>query len=151
MVNHFSSLLLNQPDAGASLFTAPGFTVRALNNSFSGLYNILFSADTNPQQKDYLCQAYLEVVQGAGLAEAFTLSDDRITYNLNTDFDNFKTASVDFTTIYQSILQNPSLIAAVLAYPKTVDTDKYDNIWYFHTNPLYRLAGLIVAYVIRLS
>lgn len=153
MVNQFSSLLLNLTYTGDSLLVAPGFAARALTNSLSVMHNILFPTTMSASQKYKQCQAYLEIVRAAGLDEAFYFEDARITYDLDTDsnFDNFKTTGLDLPGLMQSLTQASSYINAMLACPKTVDTTKYDNLWLYHKNPVYRIGGLLVAYVIRLT
>ena len=98
-----------------------------------------------------LGNAYLEIVKSADLDEAFTLVDTRITYDLEVDFNNFKDAGIDLATLEKTLDNSNSAILTMFTTPKQVDTDKYDNLWNQHPNFIYRLAGLVVAYVIRLT
>ena len=151
MINQFSSLLLNLSDTGGTLLTAPGFFARILNPDFLNLYNILFSDAPTAQQKYKLCQSYLEIIKATGLEEAFTLSDSRITYKLDSDFNNFKSTGLNFNSLFPILTHNNILIIKVFTYPAEVNVSKYDNLWLKHTNPIFRLGGLLVAYVSRLK
>ncbi len=150
MINHFRTLLLNLSDTGTSAeHITKGFTARELKGELLSIYNILFPG--NREDKLKKAHAYLELIHGTNLSGIFTKIDNRITYDLNTDFPDFKTKAINIEELVTKLEINNGNIVSMFALPKVVDTDVYDNLWLHHPNPLYRLAGLIVAYVIRLS
>ena len=150
MLNQFRTLLLNLSDAGVfAEFISPGFTSRVLPVNFSVAYNTLFP---NKDRNAVLLngQAYLNLLEGANIIEAVTLIDPRVSY-CSTDFDNFEMTGSALLPIYTGLNQIPNVTKGVLAAKSIVDTSKYDNLWLQHPNPIYKLAGFVASYTLRLS
>jgi hypothetical protein len=150
MINHFRTLLLNLSDSGtASEFISPGFVARILPSGFSTVYKVLFpSTDRNTVLLNG--QSWLELINGAGIPEVLTLVDQRVNYTPK-DFQNFKTPSLPVLDVLAQLQQQNSAVATVLAASAPVDASKYDNLWLQHPNDVYKLAGFIAAYTLRLK
>lgn len=150
MTNHFRTLLMNLSDNDTpEEFISPGFVSRVLPASFSAIYKELFpSSDREAVLLN--TQRYLDLIHGANIPEVITTIDDRVTY-VDKDFDNFKSAGTDLAKVLTGLKQQSQAINAILAIPAAVDTTKYDNMWLQHPNDVYKLAGLIASYTLRLK
>ena len=152
MVNHFRTLLLNLSDVGTlSEHITKGFTARQLSGGPLSFYQMLFPTGSSRSRVLELGQAYLELIEATDLSEVITLQDPRVTYDLKSDFNNFKKPSFDLSLLFGKINSSNGVAESILALPKHGDTDTYDNIWKQHPNKAYKLAGLIAAHVIRLA
>ena len=148
MINHFRTLLLNLSNIGVATDYIPTeFTAQVLSGRFLSIYQILFPPGSSRQRVMELGQAYLELLRAANIEEVVTAQDTRITYELDS-FKNFTTPSIDLDALFRKF--NTGNVEAILSQKKKLNTDKYDNLWLYHPNKLYKLAGLIAAYVIRL-
>ena len=152
MINHFRTLLLNITDSGdPAMFISPGFHSRTLSNKVNSVYLLLFPVGSTEQRCLSLGQAYLELLNSAGIEEVVYLQDPRISYDLEKDFNNFKTASLDLSRMIETMRVNTKLIKEMLSSHSVINTTKYNNMYLEHPNPVYRLAGLIAAYTLRLT
>ncbi len=57
--------------------------------------------------------------------------------------------SFRFDEIFSDLLTSNT--SALFKYKPTVDVSTYENLWNKHFNPVYRVAGLLLAYVTKLS
>lgn len=152
MINHFRTLLLNLPDAGnPDEHISKGFVARTLSGKPLSMYQVLFPSNSSRARKLELAQAYLELLEATRLSAAVTSIDTRITYDLKEDFKNFKQPSIDLNLLFGKLSGDNSLASGILQLPRQIEDASYDNIWSQHPNKLYRTAGLIAAYVLRLS
>ena len=152
MTNHFRTLLLNLSYGDVPSEHIPReFTARQLSGELFSIHQILFPSGTSRDDRKKLCLAYLELVRGAGLDTAFTLVDDRITYELNTDFNHFGEKGIDLTGLYSKLNSRAETIDQIFRLPAIADATTYENLWRKHPNIAYKIAGLIVAFVLRLS
>jgi len=152
MINHFRTLLLNITDSGdPAMFISPGFHARTLNNKFNVIYLLLFPVGSTEQRCLSLGQAYLELLNSAGIEEVVYLQDPRVSYDLENDFNNFKTTSLNLSRMTETMRVNNKLIREMLTSQSVINTTKYSNMYLEHPNPVYRLAGLIAAYTLRLT
>lgn len=152
MINHFRTLLLNLSYAGNNSEHIPSsFVARQLPDKTLTFYQTLFPTGSSRARILELGQVYLELIEATRLSEVITAQDPRVTYVLETDFQNFKQPSINLNTLFGKFTTSNDLVSTVLAMPKKLATDTYDNYWLQHPNKIYKLAGLIAAYVIRLS
>lgn len=56
----------------------------------------------------------------------------------------------DLNTIFTNLDNNPAIIEMLKLNP-SFDTNKYEMYWWQHFNKLYRLAGLLIAFVARID
>lgn len=90
MLNHFRTLLLNEPYTNALSFIAPGFSSKRLPQDLGAIYSILFPPNVTRNYKHFLVHNYLNLINAAGKTPRVLAFDKRITYNLN-DTSFFKT------------------------------------------------------------
>ena len=87
MLNHFRTLLLNEPYTAAGEGIPFGYAPKKLPNDLQQIYNILFPPDCSKHYKTFLVQNYLNILSGTGNLSTVLSFDKRITYDLtNSDF-----------------------------------------------------------------
>ncbi len=88
MLNHFRTVLLNEPYQGDPTEHIPKeFSGFVLSPLFKEIYNILFPTAASRYYKLFLAHNYLGAVLGAGLVNDLKLQDTRISYtNEYSDF-----------------------------------------------------------------
>lgn len=87
MLNHFRTLLLNEPYVQDGEDIPFGYTPKKLPNDLQQIYNILFPPNCSKHYKTFLVQNYLNILSGTGNLPAVLSFDKRITYDLlNPDF-----------------------------------------------------------------
>jgi hypothetical protein len=152
MTNHFRTLLLNLSYGNDPNEHIPlGFAARQLQGGSQAVHNVLFDLAKNRGDISRLGLAYLELVRAANLDRAFTLVDDRITYDLDEDFNYFGLTGIDLDGLYAKLVAHNEDINNVLKLTPAIEDDTFENLWRKHPNIAYRIAGLIVAYVLRLA
>ena len=57
----------------------------------------------------------------------------------------------NFTGLMASLKDNAMLVEAMLDYRRDLGIDTYENLWKSHPNSVYRLAGLLISYVLRIE
>lgn len=147
MLNHFRTLLLNlQHDDNRENYDhiPVNFTTIVLPEELQRFYDLIFT----DVDIFYMGDWCLRVIQGAGLEDDLKLFDSRISYtvkNCNVLHE------INFDTIFRKLTDNYLVVERMLAQKPSIDTTKYENMWRYHFNSLYRVAGLLFCYVARVD
>lgn len=91
-------------------------------------------------------------IASTGLSfQIFALSEFKNTSNKQWSFISEAPYFFDFNNTYANLKLNTQKVNNMLAMPGKTNNSKYSNLWVYHYNPAYQLAGLLLAYVDKLS
>jgi hypothetical protein len=101
---------------------------------------------------------------GSYMTKAVAIGDTGVSFSLSGSFENFISSSVrtweftaeapfrfDFYAKIEELASRQYLVERMLDYKRDQCTSTYENIWNMHHNSVYRLAGLLLAYVERVN
>jgi len=99
MVNHYATLLLNQPGEISSLgnksyFTARNYSPLELPAPLKRVHDILFPKDVSQYYKQFLCYSYLRLLESTKNIEVMQAYDSRISYDLNELQEYYRTTRI---------------------------------------------------------
>ncbi len=126
MVNHFRTLLLNEPYLGDNTEHIPAnFTPVRLSAPLDRFYSLLFPSNASRFYKSFLIHNYLSLIDAAGLNEFVTKVDPRITYDISSNREFFK-----FTRNTNPVISdnNYELIVSGEFKPSVKGADFYEAI-----------------------
>lgn len=102
--------------------------------------------------------------EGSSISKSVAIGDTGLSFSLSGSFDNFISSAVrtweftaespfrfDFQAKIDELTNHQHLIDRMLAYRHSECTSTYENIWNMHYNSVYRLVGLLFAYVERVN
>jgi hypothetical protein len=103
MVNHYASLLLNLPGENnpggvRSYLVNKDYSPVNLPINLKQFYSILFPDGASDYQKQFLCFAYLRILESTGLTELVYSIDPRVTYDLNKLTEYFRISQISTPT-----------------------------------------------------
>jgi len=152
MRDQFRTLLVNEAFANYSDGIATGFHPVTLPTSMQNFYNVLFPVGSAHNYKLFLADNFTKIIEAAGLEDGMLVDDPRVTFTL-PDAQFFYAGSpyyFDFGGFYQTLLLNKAVIDKMLSVPSRHKDTSFENYWTGHHNPVYKVAGLILAYVDRI-
>jgi hypothetical protein len=93
-------------------------------------------------------------VGGTGLSFNLTGPIDSLftsTANKHWTFSASAPLNFDFTSVISGLATNYTAVENMLNFARTSCNVSYENMWHTHYNDVYRLAGLLLAYVERMN
>jgi hypothetical protein len=101
---------------------------------------------------------------GSNITDTVSVGDSGLAFNLTGPIDSSFTSSAnknwtfsasaslnfDFTSVMVGLTTNYTAVENMLNFARTSCNASYENIWHTHYNDVYRLAGLLLAYVERM-
>lgn len=150
MIDHFRTSLLNLADANnTSEHICPGFVPQRLSMKAQAVYELLFPPQLGREERLYRAYVFERVVVASGFQDRLYANDDRCSYKLE-DLNLFDSGySLDLVKLIASLDEHKGVVEQWLL----TDTSKEPtavNLWHQHPNIVYRLAGLLLAYIERL-
>jgi hypothetical protein len=99
MVNHYATLLLNEPGekikaSNKSYFIAKDFLSFELPRELKKLHTLLFPANTSFYYRQFLCYSYLRLLESTKRDEIVQAFDSRITYDLDKLEEYFRISRI---------------------------------------------------------
>jgi hypothetical protein len=103
MVNHYASLLLNLPGENTpggvrSYLVNKDYLPVNLPVNLKQFYSILFPDGVSDYQKQFLCFAYLRILESTGLTDLVYSMDPRVTYDLDKLTEYFRISQISTPT-----------------------------------------------------
>jgi hypothetical protein len=137
MVNHYATLLLNlsgenTPGGISSYFVNRGYSKLNLPVKLKSFYDILFPPNTSGYQKQFLCYNYLRILNATRLISSVTKHDPRVTYDLDSLTEYFRTYRIS-----QPTTNNSSY--SILVFGKYITTGK--NNYYYNSFSVTQLGS----------
>lgn len=124
MLNHFRTLLLNISDEGeVSEHIPTNFNQLSYKEPLQAFHNLIMPARLSRFNKQFLAHNYMSYIEAAGIPEAITLLDARVTYDL-TD----KSSYFQFNRLSNVIGSDPTVVATPKGqYINTIELDSYSE------------------------
>jgi hypothetical protein len=97
-------------------------------------------------------------------SSTIAIGDSGLTFTLSGNLSNFTTVGnkywsfnsttplvFDFTAKLAELSSRPATVDAMLEYSKELCSGSYENLWRLHYNNVYKVTGLLLAYVERVN
>lgn len=131
MINHFQTLLINQPDLGDRSEGIPaGFVPFTYNRALSQFHNLIIPERQSRFFKKLISYVYLRYIDAAGMSDDTKILDPRITYDLSLDkseFFQFNRISNPKLTVPVTPKLNDPLISVIIhgKYSRSAQFDEF--------------------------
>jgi hypothetical protein len=114
-------------------------------NYFDMDIDVVFSNNTNSSKAIEVGNTGL-FFRFIGQPEAFTTSSNKLwSFSLESPY------IFDFLNFFDNLLKNYNIIDNMLRFKSTECNISYENLWRTHYNSVYKVAGLLLAYVERVN
>lgn len=143
MVNEFRRRLLNLSYEEAGIT----YTPTPMSPTVTNVHNLLFPKSNDMVAQVILLDGYEQIVKSAGLESYIVEHDARIVPVDSTHFLDGE--EFNFNDVYSRLTMHSDQINKMLMSDKSKTDVTPDNLWRSHSNPVYRVAGLLVAFVNR--
>jgi hypothetical protein len=97
-------------------------------------------------------------------SSTIAIGDSGLTFTISGDLPNFTTIGnkywsfsstaplvFDFTAKVAELFNRPATVDAMLGYRKDQCSSSYENLWRLHYNDVYKVTGLLLAYIERVN
>jgi len=149
MTNHFLTTLMNLSDNGdASEHVSRGIGAKSLNGVLTDVYLLLFPNPTDREDIKFRAYCYLRLVEASGFGHYIGEVDTKLTYNLDTDFNFMAEHSFDLTATMRELNKQAFQIDQMFEDIELEDKTPR-QLWKQHSNPVHRLAGVVIGFVQR--
>ena len=150
MIDHFRTSLLNIADADdATEHLSPGFVPLRLPLKALAVHELLFPPQLSRAEKLYRAYIFERIVDAAGFNDRLQADDPRRSYSID-EINLFNSAySLDLVKLMANLDEHKGVVEQWLLTDTTLEPTAV-NLWHQHPNLVYRLTGLLLAYIERL-